>query len=556
MQNEPFKIGIKALSTGEWKKARDCFENALKIEASAEVYQELAWACWWLNDAVGVFEYRTKAHNLFLKNDDKLGAARNACWIGIDYIEFKGEFAIASGWFKRAESLLEGLPDSWEHALMKILKARWAFQVDKNTELAFQLLDESLTLSKSHSYIDGETLAGALKGFILVVEGKILEGMPLLDEATLLATTSEKTDINITTVACCFLIDACERVRDYERASQWCNNVKEICKKWRFKAMFANCKMKYAGVLILQGKWNEAEEELLAAISELKEFRPAQINACTVRLADLKRRQGKWNEAENLLNEAESHPLKPLFHSALYYDKGEYDKALDLIQKYLRRILLKEKAERTVGIELLLRIYIKLGNIEEAQQILNELNNIAESINTLPLKAAFLSANGIFKSAIKEYETAKQNLEDAIDIFDKIKLPFESSRNRIELSEALIKLDMPAQAEGELELAMSKFKELGAEKDYEKAKFILKNLYKDNLIDSSKNKYEFTGRELEILRLISEGKNNEEIAEKLFLSIRTVEKHLTNIYSKLGISGKSARAFAASFAIKNKLIFT
>ncbi len=556
MKNEPFEIGCQALSMGEWEKARECLEEAVKIDASPDVLEELAWACWWLNDTASVFEFRTKAYNLFLEKEDLLGAARNACWIGIDYIEFKGEFAIASGWFKRAESLLEGLPESWEHALMKILKARWAFQVDKNTELAFQLLDESLTLSKSHSYIDGEMLAGALKGFILVVEGKISEGMPLLDEATLLATTSEKSDINITTVTCCFLIDACERVRDYERASQWCNNVKEICKKWRFKAMFANCKMKYAGVLISQGKWTEAEEELLSAVSELKALRPVSINACNVRLADLKRRQGKWNEAEKLLNEVESHPLKPLFLSALYYDKGEYDKALDLVQKYLRRIFVKEKAERTVGIELLLRIYIKLGNIEEAQQILNELNNIAESIDTLPLKAAFLSANGLFKSVIKEYETARQNFEDAIDIFDKIKLPFESSRNRIDLAEVLIKQDRPAQAEGELNLAGAKFKELGAEKDFEKAKQTLKNLYKNNLIDSSKNKYEFTGRELEILRLISEGKNNEEIAEKLFLSIRTVEKHLTNIYSKLGISGKSARAFAASFAIKNKLIFT
>ncbi len=148
MKNEPFEIGHQALSIGEWEKARVCLEEALKIDASPKVFEELAWACWWLNDAAGVFDYRAKAHNLFLENDNKLGAARNACWIGIDYIEFKGEFAIASGWFKRAESLLEGLPESWEHSLMKILKARWAFQVDKNIELAFQLLDEALTISK------------------------------------------------------------------------------------------------------------------------------------------------------------------------------------------------------------------------------------------------------------------------------------------------------------------------------------------------------------------------------------------------------------------------
>jgi ATP/maltotriose-dependent transcriptional regulator MalT len=554
----PYKLlnnGRQALKTGEWEKARVLLEEALKEAESPEVYEELAWACWWLNDASYVFEYRIKAYNLFLQKDDKLGASRNACWIGVDYIEFKGEFAVASGWFKRAESLLEGLPASWELGLMKILKARWAFQVDKNSELAFKLLNESLEISKELENVDGEMLAEALKGFILVVEGKISEGMPLLDEATLLALTSDKGDIKVTTITCCYLIDACERIRDYERANQWCKNVKELCKRWKFKAMFANCKMKYAGILILQGKWNEAEDELLSAISELKEFRPAQINACVVRLADLKRRQGKWNDAEKLLSGVESHPLKPLFLSSLFYDKAEYENASDLAEKYLRRISVKEKAERALGVELLLRIYIKLGKIEKAKELLNELSDIAESINTFPLEASFLSASGIYNFAVQEYDSARQNIEDAVDIFDKIKLPFESSKNRTLLSEILIKLGKPAQAEGELNTAISTFKDLGAESDYEKTKHLLKNLYKESLGKAGKNKYEFTGRELEVLRLIAEGKNNEEIAEKLFLSVRTVEKHLTNIYCKMGISGKSARAYAASYATKYKLIF-
>ncbi len=556
MQKSLLKKGHEALEAGEWEKARQLLEDAKLKEASPELFEELAWACWWLNDLPCVFEYRTKSHNLFLEEGNKLGAARNACWIGVDHIEFKGEFAIASGWLKRAESLLEGLPESWEHGLMKILKARWAFQADKNPELAFRLLDESLLISKSHNYLDGEMLAEAVKGFILVVEGKISEGMPLLDEATLLATTSEKSDLNVTTITCCFLIDACERIRDYERAAQWCNNVKKICERWRFKAMFANCKMKYAGILIQQGKWDDAEEELMSAISELKEFRPAQINACTIRLADLKRRQGKWNEAERTLSEVDSHPLKPLYFAQLFFDKGEYEKALDPAEKYLRRISVKEKAERTTGVELLIRIYIKLGKLEQAQKLVDELKDIAVNINTLPIKAALLSAEGNLNSAYNNNETAKQNFEDAVDLYDKIKLPFETSTNRISLSEVLIKLNRFAQADGELNSAMSKLKDLGAEKGYERARNLLKNLYKDKADESDMNRFEFTGRELEVLRLIAEGKNNEEIAEKLFLSIRTVEKHITNIYSKMGISGKSARAYAASYAIKYKLIYT
>jgi LuxR family maltose regulon positive regulatory protein len=556
LTRELINKGRQSLSIGEWEKARDTLVEALKEEESPEAYEELGWACWWLNDASGVFENRTKAYNLYLEKDDKLGATRNACWIGVDYIEFKGEFAVASGWFKRAETLLEGLPDSSELSMFKILKARWAFQVDKNSEFAFKLLDESLQISKSLKNVNGEMLAEALKGFILVVEGNISQGMPLLDDATLLALTSEQSDVKFTTITCCYLIDACERIRDYERATQWCKNVKELCKQWRYKAMFANCRMKHAGILIWKGDWEEAEEELLSAANELQEFRPIQVNACMVRLADLKRRQGKWNEAEKLLNKVESHPLKQLFSAFLFSDREEYEKAFDMAERYLRRFDKNEKAERTVVIELLIRINIQLRNVEKVEQLLNELKEIANSINTLPLKAAVLSAEGNLNFAKGNYENAKHNLEDAVDIYDKIKSPFESARTRIMLSRALVKLDKYAQAEGELDTAINKFKELGAEKDFEKTKSILKNLYKENAEDSEKNKYEFTGRELEVLRLIADGKNNEEIAEKLFLSVRTVEKHLTNIYSKVGVSGKSARAYVASYAIKHKLIFT
>lgn len=556
MINDLYEKGSEALINGEWEKARPFLEEALKKEETAEVYENLAWACWWLNDAPAVFEYRTKAYNLFLENNDKLGASRAASWLGLDYLDYKGEFAIATGWFQRAENLLEGMPDSWELGFIKILKARLAYEVDKNIDLAFKLIDETLELSKSLKSIEGEMIAGALKGFILVLEGRVSEGMPLLDEATLLAVTSENADIKFTTITCCYLIDACERIRDYERAGQWCNTVKELCKRWNYKEMFASCRMKYAGVLMWRGDWKEAENELLSASSDLQEIRPLNVNAATVRLADLKRRQGKWNEAEKLLNAVDSHPLKLLFQSYLCFDKGDYENALIMAEKYLRRFPVNRKAERTTGVELLIRIYLKSGKSEEAEILLNELREIADSINTLPIKAALLNAEGIFNVANDKLNEAKKHLEDVVDIYDDIKSPFESARTRITLAEVLIKLNFLTQAEAELNEAMITFKGLGAEKDFEKAKSLLKNLYKDKADEIDKTKYEFTGRELEVIKLIAEGKNNEEIAEKLFLSVRTVEKHITNIYSKLGVSGKSARAYASSYAIKNKLILT
>lgn len=549
--------GRQALSAGEWDKAKKLLTEEAAARESAELYEDLASACWWLNEASSVFEYRLKAYNLFLEKNDKYGASRIAGLIGLDYLDFKGEYAVANGWLRRAENLLEGLESSRELILIKIMKARLLFLFEKNIDLALKLTEESLELSKSLNNLEGEMLAEASKGFMLVNKGNISEGMQLLDEATLLALTSETGDIHKVTIACCLLIDACEQIRDYERAGQWCSKVKEICKRWNHRAMFAVCRTQYATVLVWKGNWPEAERELLSASTELKEFRPLLINSSIVRLADLRRKQGRWEEASKLFDEVEFHWLKPLGCAALAFDKGEYEYAASLAERFLRPIPESEKTKRIPGLELLLQVYVKLNQLENAEKVNNQLDEMAQIVNTLPLKAAVLFGKGTLNSAYQKYEDAKRNLEDAIDIYDKISSPYESSRTRLILYEVLIKLNDYSQAEAVLNAAASNFKKLGAVKDFEKTKLMMKKLHKENLkFEANLNLHDLTSRELEVLNLIADGKNNEEIAEKLFLSVRTVEKHLTNIYQKMGISGKSARAFAASYAIKNNLIFT
>ena len=55
-----------------------------------------------------------------------------------------------------------------------------------------------------------------------------------------------------------------------------------------------------------------------------------------------------------------------------------------------------------------------------------------------------------------------------------------------------------------------------------------------------------TGRELDVLRLVGQGRDNAEVAQRLSLSTRTVERHLTSVYAKLGLTGRSARAAAVA----------
>ena len=60
-----------------------------------------------------------------------------------------------------------------------------------------------------------------------------------------------------------------------------------------------------------------------------------------------------------------------------------------------------------------------------------------------------------------------------------------------------------------------------------------------------------TRREVEVLRLVAEGLTDAQVAEKLFISLRTVNAHLRSIYAKLGVSSRSA---ATRYAVENELI--
>jgi DNA-binding NarL/FixJ family response regulator len=64
---------------------------------------------------------------------------------------------------------------------------------------------------------------------------------------------------------------------------------------------------------------------------------------------------------------------------------------------------------------------------------------------------------------------------------------------------------------------------------------------------------DLTPREMEVLRLIAAGKGNQEIAAILVLSVRTVERHISNIYGKIGASGAVARATATAYALHHGL---
>jgi LuxR family transcriptional regulator, maltose regulon positive regulatory protein len=554
--------GNEALARGAWDEARACFETALHTAETAEALEGLGMAAWWRDDAGVTFHARERAYHRYREGGDRQGAARVATCLGYDYYSFRGEYAIANGWFQRAHRLLEGLDPVPEHAILAIYEGALALALRGDTLTALRLSAHAAQVGRALGVLDLEMFAVALEGMARVSAGEVAAGMRCLDEATTAAVSGEMTDLDACASACCFLISACERVRDYERAAQWCTYVQELCTRWDYALLFSLCRTQYAGVLMWRGDWSAAEETLVAATQHLVDTRPPEAADGILRLADLRRCQGRFGEAAALLARAEAHPFrKPgvdpvlLGRAALALDQGDAATAANLAERFLRAVPAEARLERPAALELLARTQIALGAVDEAAETHAELQSIATEVGTEPLRAAASCIEGAIAAARGSYETARRRFEDAVDLFRRSDAPFETARTRIELARALLALERREAASRQLRRAHAALKRLGARPEAERAGALLRNLETTPRVRSvpDAGSAHLTPREIEVLRLIAVGRSNQEIAAALGLSVRTVERHISNIYAKLGASGAVARTTATAYALRHGL---
>jgi ATP/maltotriose-dependent transcriptional regulator MalT len=551
------RAGREALSQGAWEEARAAFEQALAIEETPEILEQLGLAAWWLNDATMTFHGRERAFQLYRAQGDSRSAARVACWIAVDCIEYRGEHAVANGWLQRARRLLEDVDSSPEHGLHMLLMGHLALMGNKDTAEARRIGAEALLLGRSLKAVDVEMMGLALEGLAMVSEGEISAGMRLLDEATAIAVAGEGEDLNVVGTTCCYMISACERIRDFDRAAQWCDRVREFCSRWRFGSLFAVCRTQYAFILMLQGRWKEAEEEYARAESELLEYRPAMATASRIRLGELRRRQGRFDEAEAIFDTSPSHPVSLLGRASIALDRGDAATAYDLAERYLRRVPEADRLERGAGLELIARAAIVPGNRDRAIQALEELQAIALEAGTEAHRAVAESVAGLIALDEGATESALHHLENAIELYERARMPFEAASARIDLATALAGTSRQSMARAEAELALTTLRSLGGAFAIECAERVLNgDLPSPAPVlppsdPAGSDIADLTRRELDVLGLIGSGLSNDEIAARLFLSVRTVERHISNIYLKIGATGKAARAVAVSFAIRH-----
>lgn len=549
--------GHDALRRGDWDEARAAFAAALREEETPEALEGLGTAAFWLEDATAAINARERAYRLYRVRGDRIAAARVAVWLADDYFCFRDEVAVANGWLGRARRLLDGLPLCPEHGLLAAEDGYQALIARHDPVTAGRCGAEVTACGRTLGVVDLEMHGLALEGLALVAMGQVEQGMARLDEATAAATSGEMEDPALIGVTCCFLIYACEWVRDYPRAAQWCERLKEFAERWRFISLLGVCRAHYAGVLLARGAWREAEEQLAAATSVLAPVRQGLIVEASVRLAELRRRQGRWEEAETLFRQSEAHPQALLGRAALALDRGDSSAALEWADRYLRRLPREAQTQRAAGLEVLLRARLVLGDPTAADAVA-ELQTIATMIGTEPLRAAALAGHGLLAAAAGEQLVARRHLEDAADLFDQSGLPFEAACVRLDLAGVLRALRRDGAAAHERQRADAVLQQLGSAPRKDEGGRTTDDAQAEPAAaparrPPSARPHGLTRREVEVLRLLARGLSNQEIAAELVLSTRTVERHISTIYDKLGTRGKVARATASAFAVRHGL---
>jgi LuxR family transcriptional regulator, maltose regulon positive regulatory protein len=556
------RTGQAALARGAWGEARAFFAAALRGEETPEALEGLGMAGWGLNDTATTFAAREQAYRLYRQRGDQHGAARMATHLAINHFYFRGEYAIASGWLQRARRLVAGLGPCPELGWLAVTEAQIVAWAEHDFARVRSLCAEATTLGNAFGDMNLQMLALACEGFALVGQGMIGEGMRRLDEATLAAVAGEMTDIDATCTACCCLIFACEWVRDYERVAQWINRLKALAARWSHPTLFSFCRIHHAGLLIALGTWADAEAELEAAIVELETTQPALAAEALVRLADLRCRQGRLDAAAALVARAEAPPFRALVghfcllgRAAIAFAQNDLEAAIDLAHGFLRAVPKQARMERVAGLELLVLLLALRGDTAQAEAGLGELQAVATLVATGPMQASARFAAGVLAAAMASYDTAKDCFEDAIELWARSGAPYEMALARLELATSLLALGRKEAAEQQAQEAFDVLQRLGALPDATRAMGLLREIATtaQRQADPSPAAADLTPREREVLRLVAAGQSNQQIARELVLSVRTVERHISNIYAKIGAGGPAARAAATAYALHQGL---
>jgi LuxR family transcriptional regulator, maltose regulon positive regulatory protein len=529
--------GWAALAQGEWQQARAGFEAAARLQDGPDAHEGLSWAAWWLEDVSACLDAREQAYRGYRAAGDERGAARMALWLGDDHVEFRGAHAVADGWFRRAATILDGLEPCPEHGWLAAFEAHRALDRG-DLDDARALARRAQQLGRDHHEVALEMFALATDGVARVEQGEVEDGLGCLDEAAAAALSGEFEQLVPAAWVCCLVMSSCEQVHAHDRATQWCDQIEAFSRRLHTRFLSGVCRAHLGMLRAGEGRWSDAERELVAAVDELSANRPSWAAEAVVRLGQLRLQQGRHAEAQRLFDEVADHPLALLGMAVLRLDRDDPVAARQLLER-LRRHTPPRSVTNVEALALLVRADLALGEHATAADRLAELRSAV--VPTPWFRATVDRTAGRIAAATGEPERACVHLEDATQGFVRAGAPVEAAAVRVELAAVLLELGRPGEAEHVARAARQALAGTDATTVRRQADRLL-----DRLAGGASPSAVLTDRQVEVLHLVAEGCSDHEIADRLVLSPHTVHRHVANIYVRLGCSSRSAAVAEAA----------
>ena len=270
--SEAVERGRDALSRGGWEEARAAFGEALERSDSAEAWEGLSWAASWLEDGAGAIE----------AGSTPIGCARRRATCAAPRVWRSGwgtpTSTSAGGgdrarWFARSERILEDLEPSPEHGWLAALRAAVALD-SGDTAMARRLGSQARELGRAWHLTRPGDGGARHRGAGARKRGRGRGGDAVPGRGDGGRTRRRIRGLQPVCWTCCYLIYACEQVRDFDRAGQWCKKVEDFAQRMRIQFVNGVCRAHYAAVLTWHGDWAQAEEVLLEARRDLASMRP------------------------------------------------------------------------------------------------------------------------------------------------------------------------------------------------------------------------------------------------------------------------------------------
>ncbi|HET8591209.1 MAG TPA: helix-turn-helix transcriptional regulator [Nakamurella sp.] len=487
-------------------------------------------------------DFNERAHTALLEAGEVAAAVRAAFHV-IMIAATSGEPSRAAGWLATAERLLADLPaDAVERGYIAFAQM-FSFLVRGDLAAARACAEQAAEAGRAHG--DGELVALGLcsRGRIAIRSGAVAEGLTLLDEAMTALLAHARSPAVFGNVYCT-AIEGCQEVRELGRMTEWTSALQRWCESHPSLVAFTGqCSLHRGQILCARGALREAVSEFGVAIERYRRNGTLDaIGQAAYERGVVLRTLGDAAAAEASFRLAGEYGFDPQPGLALLWaDRGEVPAATAAAHRLLAEVVAPlDRARVLPGV---IEVLLAAGAVDDARACSAELDSLAQGFGFDAIRATAASSAAAVQIAAGDPAGALPFARKARAIWTRLRDTHAAASARATIGRALLALGDDASARVELDAARTALAELGATP-------AVRAIDRDLADPPAGRPGGLSEREVQVLRLVATGQSNLQVASTLVISERTVERHLSNIFTKIGVNSRTA---AAAYAFEHDL---